>query len=296
MDAAAPAAAPRIVTITISIPLTLSAIIQPIAVASCSMKIYDKRTVAGDVDDRSTTQWKASLKVSDIGSGVPEITPDKKSMLEFAAMGKLNPQDMDLDEDVLSAMEKNGAASLFELGDTTKAKAGSLIVAQLLGVGADHVINCPSGPNKNGAIGKLVKKDLAKLLAKVCIKLSEDGTDAIVKKLLLNVEQHNAALEEASKGRAVEALNSRGDAPSLAGDSEAFLRPTKKPRCSAPSCSCKKKARARAAKESEIPNFKGSYLGHFPLVSADFWTSDHLSERSRSMDPFLERARAERSR
>ena len=40
----------------------------------------------------------------------------------------------------------------------------------------------------------------------------------------------------------------------------------------------------RAAKESEIPNFKGSYLGRFPLVSADFWTSDHLSERSRSVD------------
>ena len=39
-----------------------------------------------------------------------------------------------------------------------------------------------------------------------------------------------------------------------------------------------------AAKESEIPNFKGSHLGHFPLVLADFWTSDHLSERSRSMD------------
>ena len=38
-----------------------------------------------------------------------------------------------------------------------------------------------------------------------------------------------------------------------------------------------------AAKESEIPNFKGSYLGRFPLVSADFWTSDHLSERSRSV-------------
>ena len=42
----------------------------------------------------------------------------------------------------------------------------------------------------------------------------------------------------------------------------------------------------RAAKESEIPNFKGSDLGHFPLVSADFWTSDHLSERSRSVDAF----------
>ena len=43
---------------------------------------------------------------------------------------------------------------------------------------------------------------------------------------------------------------------------------------------------ARAAKESEIPNFKGSYLGRFPLVSAGFWTSDHLSERSRGVDVF----------
>ena len=41
-----------------------------------------------------------------------------------------------------------------------------------------------------------------------------------------------------------------------------------------------------AGKESEIPNFKGSYLGRFPLVLADFWTSDHLSERSRSVDAF----------
>ena len=43
---------------------------------------------------------------------------------------------------------------------------------------------------------------------------------------------------------------------------------------------------ARAGQESEIPNFKGSYLGRFPLVSADFWTSDHLLERSRSVDAF----------
>jgi hypothetical protein len=43
----------------------------------------------------------------------------------------------------------------------------------------------------------------------------------------------------------------------------------------------------RAAKESEIPNFKGSDLGRFPLVSADFWTSDHLSGRSRSVDAFV---------
>jgi hypothetical protein len=42
----------------------------------------------------------------------------------------------------------------------------------------------------------------------------------------------------------------------------------------------------RAGQESEIPNFKASYLGHFPLVSADFWTSDHLSERSRRVDVF----------
>ena len=41
-----------------------------------------------------------------------------------------------------------------------------------------------------------------------------------------------------------------------------------------------------AGQESEIPDFKGSYLGRFPLVLADFWTSDHLSERSRSVDAF----------
>ena len=49
---------------------------------------------------------------------------------------------------------------------------------------------------------------------------------------------------------------------------------------------CVDDAEARAAKGCEIPNFKGSYLGRFPLVSADFWTSDHLSERSRSVDAF----------
>ena len=40
----------------------------------------------------------------------------------------------------------------------------------------------------------------------------------------------------------------------------------------------------RAAKGCEIPNFKGSYLGRFPLVSANSWTSDHLSERSRNVN------------
>ena len=38
---------------------------------------------------------------------------------------------------------------------------------------------------------------------------------------------------------------------------------------------------ARAGKGCEIPNFKGSYLGRFPLILVDFWTSDHLSERYR---------------
>ena len=42
----------------------------------------------------------------------------------------------------------------------------------------------------------------------------------------------------------------------------------------------------RAGQESEIPNFKGSYLGRFPLVSAGFLTSDHLSERPRSVDAY----------
>jgi hypothetical protein len=35
---------------------------------------------------------------------------------------------------------------------------------------------------------------------------------------------------------------------------------------------------ARAGKECGV--LKGSSLGRFPLVSADFWTGDHLSERS----------------
>ena len=58
---------------------------------------------------------------------------------------------------------------------------------------------------------------------------------------------------------------------------------------------CEGPVEYRAGQESEIPNFKASYLGRFPLVLADFWTSDHLLERSRSVDAFLERARAEHS-
>jgi hypothetical protein len=34
------------------------------------------------------------------------------------------------------------------------------------------------------------------------------------------------------------------------------------------------------------------HFGRFPLVSADFWTSGHLSERSRSVDAFPPNARA----
>ena len=35
---------------------------------------------------------------------------------------------------------------------------------------------------------------------------------------------------------------------------------------------------AGAGKERDIPSFKGSSLGRFPVVSADFWTSARLSE------------------
>ena len=51
-------------------------------------------------------------------------------------------------------------------------------------------------------------------------------------------------------------------------------------------CGRKHVVNHRAGRESEIPNFKASYLGRFPLVLADFWTSDHLLERSRSVDAF----------
>ena len=37
-------------------------------------------------------------------------------------------------------------------------------------------------------------------------------------------------------------------------------------------------------KGATLANFKGSYLGQFPLVSADSWTSDHLLERFRSVN------------
>ena len=55
------------------------------------------------------------------------------------------------------------------------------------------------------------------------------------------------------------------------------------------------RVRPRAGKGCEIiPSLRGSLdFGRFPLVSADFWTSDRLSERSRRVDPFTgTRARA----
>ena len=48
---------------------------------------------------------------------------------------------------------------------------------------------------------------------------------------------------------------------------------------------------AGAGKDRELP--KGSSLGRFPL---HFWTSDHLSEQSRSVDEFFRNARAENAR
>ena len=44
----------------------------------------------------------------------------------------------------------------------------------------------------------------------------------------------------------------------------------------------------KLAPNAEIGAAKGSDLGRFPLVSADFWTSDHLSERSRSVGAVFE--------
>ena len=76
-------------------------------------------------------------------------------------------------------------------------------------------------------------------------------------------------------------------APDCAGDGAAFLRLGDRAYGYASAVACVGlSATIRAAKESDIPNFKGSDLGRFPLVSADFWTSDHLSERARSVDAF----------
>ena len=44
--------------------------------------------------------------------------------------------------------------------------------------------------------------------------------------------------------------------------------------------------RAWAAQGCEILNFQGSYLGQFLLVSAHFWTGDHLSSSSRRVYAF----------
>jgi len=45
-------------------------------------------------------------------------------------------------------------------------------------------------------------------------------------------------------------------------------------------------ARPGAGRARDAPDFKGSSLGRVPLVSADLWTSDHPSERSRRVDAF----------
>ena len=45
-------------------------------------------------------------------------------------------------------------------------------------------------------------------------------------------------------------------------------------------------ARIHTGAAKRMPNFKGSDLGRFPLVPADFGTSDHLWERSRRVDAF----------
>ena len=52
----------------------------------------------------------------------------------------------------------------------------------------------------------------------------------------------------------------------------------------------------RAAKESEIPNFKGSYLGRFPLVLADFGRAIISRNGLEAWMLYSERARAEHSR
>ena len=58
----------------------------------------------------------------------------------------------------------------------------------------------------------------------------------------------------------------------------------------------KRRARTGAGKARDAPDFKGSELGRFPLVLADFWTSDHRSERSRRVDAlFGTRARGTRT-
>ena len=97
-----------------------------------------------------------------------------------------------------------------------------------------------------------------------------------------------ASLRERRAGELREILGSLGPAVIKAGQALAsrpdllpaeYLRELQKLQDRVP-------AFDRAAKGCEIPNFKGSYLGRFPLVSADFWTSDHLSERSRSVNAF----------
>ena len=49
-----------------------------------------------------------------------------------------------------------------------------------------------------------------------------------------------------------------------------------------------RRAEAWAGKKGEtLANFGGSYLDRFPLDLAHFWTSDHLSGRTQSVDAFF---------
>jgi hypothetical protein len=93
-----------------------------------------------------------------------------------------------------------------------------------------------------------------------------------------------AGEDEAEVRAAVEGLRSRGVGAILDYAAEADVEDAAPGAAPPPSSRVYDYAGDRAAQESDTPNFKGSYLGRFPLVSADFWTSDHLSERSRSVD------------
>ena len=113
------------------------------------------------------------------------------------------------------------------------------------------------------------------------------GLDEELKSLARD-ERAAAAAALRADHAAAEALRRAGVARRLGGDERHVARQGVAARRSL-ACrldGIRGDAAVRAAKGCEIPNFKGSDLGRVPLVSADFWTSDHLSERSRSVDAF----------
>ena len=85
-------------------------------------KIYDARVVAGDVYDRSPTQWKETLTAPDIAKNVKlnasEIVRTKESMLAFAGMGarRATPSRR-------YATSRPGAARNHSLGPDDRARA-----------------------------------------------------------------------------------------------------------------------------------------------------------------------------